>query len=356
MESEIKSKLSRQQLEAIVAMHFPNSELLEVRELTDGNISSVYILKGTGNLENPVVLKTGMSSEVEGLRYEKELFPTEGKVYELLQDKGLPIPRILGGNLEGIPFRNVLFAEKTRADSSGVKLDFPYLLMEYVEGSAWVNFLEELKASRAGLMEKLGYYDGVINQVTGPYFGYLKEGEEYHFPTWGDAFSNMMRDILLDGKEKGFELPYEEIEEILDESLEILNQITEPKLVDFDLWAGNVFLRRSEGKENQDEFKISGIIDFGHCFFGDSFAGFISAIHILRDIEEEPEFRKGYEKAVGKPLIVTENDRIRMNLYRLYMALLCTVETYRYEPVQAEKMRNSLIRKVEELVKMLGEF
>ena len=40
MESEIKSKLSRQQLEAIVEMHFPDSELLEANELTDGNIIS----------------------------------------------------------------------------------------------------------------------------------------------------------------------------------------------------------------------------------------------------------------------------------------------------------------------------
>ena len=355
MESEIKSKLSRQQLEAIAAMHFPDSELLEVRELTDGNISSVYILKGTGRLGNPVVLKTGMSSGVEGLRYEKELFPTEGKVYELLQDKELPVPRILGGNLKGTLFRNVSSDEKIRTDLSEGKTDFPYLLMEYVEGCAWVNCLNEVKVSRSKLMEKLGYYDGIINQITGPYFGYLKEGEEYHFPTWGDAFSNMIRDILLDGKEKGFELPYEEIGKILDKSLELLNQIAVPQLVDFDLWAGNVFLHRSKGKENQDEFEISGIIDFGHCFFGDPFAGFISAIHILRDIEEELEFRKGYERAVEKPLIVTENDRIRMNLYRLYMALLCTVETYRYELEQAEKMRNSLMRKVEELVKILGE-
>ena len=355
MESEIKSKLSRQQLEAIVKTHFSNSELLEVNELTDGNISSVYILKGTGHLEKPVVLKTGMPSGVEGLRYEKELFPTEGKVYELLQDKGLPIPRVLGGNLKGMSYQNVLSAEKTRTDLPEGRVDFPYLLMEYVEGCAWVNYLNEVKASRLRLMEKLGYYDGVINQVTGPYFGYLKEGEKYHFPTWGDAFSNMMSDILLDGREKGFELPYMEIEEILNGSLELLNQIVTPKLVDFDLWAGNVFLRRSEGKENQDEFEISGIIDFGHCFFGDPFAGFISAVHILKDVEEEPEFRKGYEKAVGRSLVVTENDRIRMNLYRLYMALLCTVETYRYEPVQAEKMRNSLMRKVEELVKILGE-
>lgn len=347
MESAVKSKLTKKQLECIVETHFPGSELSEVTELTDGNISSAYILRGTGGLENAVVLKTGMTSGAEGLRYEKDLFPTEIKVYELLQDKDLPIPRILGYSLEGLP-----------AQDANEAISFPYFFMEYVEGQTWVKSLEEAKGSRPELMEKLGYCNGVINGVTGPYFGYLKEGEEYHFPTWGEAFSSMMFDILQDGREKHFDLPDKKIEEILAKNLELLNQIAVPRLVDFDLWAGNVFLRRSAGQEGISEgrlekLEIAGIIDFGHCFFGDPFACFTSAVHLFKNVEEEPEFRKGYEAAMGVPLTVTENDRIRMDLYRLYMALLCTVETYRYEPKRAEEQRRSQMRRVLQLVEKL---
>lgn len=347
MESAVKSKLSREQLESLVKIHFPGSELLEVTELTDGNISSAYILRGTGGLENAVVLKTGMTSGAEGLRYEKDLFPTEIKVYELLQDKGLSIPRILGSSLKGIP-----------AQDAKEAISFPYFFMEYVEGQTWVKCLEEAKGSRPELMEKLGYCNGVIHGVTGPYFGYLKEGEAYHFSTWGEAFSGMMRDILQDGREKHFDLPYKKIEQILEENFELLNQITEPRLVDFDLWAGNIFLSRNAGQEgtsegNSEKLEIAGIIDFGHCFYGDAFAGFTSAVHLFHDIEKEPEFRKGYESVMGKTITVTENDRIRMDLYRLYMALLCTVETYRYEPEQAEKQRSYHMKKVLSLVDML---
>lgn len=347
MESAVKSKLTREQLEQLVEIHFPGSELSEVTELTDGNISSAYILRGTDGLENAVVLKTGMTSGAEGLRYEKDLFPTEIKVYELLQDKGLPIPRILGYSLKGIP-----------AQDANEALSFPYFFMEYVEGQTWVKCLEEAKENRPELMEKLGYCNGVINGITGPYFGYLKEGEEYHFPTWGEAFSSMMGDILQDGREKHFDLPDKKIEKILAKNLELLNQVTIPRLVDFDLWAGNVFLRRSAGQEGISEgssgkIEIAGIIDFGHCFFGDSFACFTSAVHLFKDVEKEPEFRKGYEDAMGVPLTVTENDRIRMDLYRLYMALLCTVETYRYEPKRAEEQRKSQMRRVLQLVEKL---
>lgn len=35
-----------------------------------------------------MVLKVGMTADVDCLRYEKELFPTEYKVYQLLQDQG----------------------------------------------------------------------------------------------------------------------------------------------------------------------------------------------------------------------------------------------------------------------------
>ena len=343
MESAVKSKLTGKQLERIVEMHFPGSELLEVTELTDGNISSAYILRGTGGLEDAVVLKTGMTSGAEGLRYEKELFPTEIKVYELLQDKGLPIPRIFGYSLKGVPVQN----EKE-------DMSFPYFFMEYIEGQTWVKCLKEAKESRPELMEKLGYCNGVMNCVTGPCFGYLKEGAEYHFSTWGEAFGSMMGDILQDGREKRFDLPYEKIEDILDRNLELLNQITVPRLVDFDLWAGNVFLRRKTASGSDSEkLEISGIIDFGHCMYGDPFAGFISAVHLYEDVEKEPEFLMGYERALGRPFAVTENDRFRMNLYRLYMALLCTVETYRYEPEQAEKRKNSCMRQVLGLVEKL---
>lgn len=343
MKSAVKSKVTGKQLEYIVERHFPGSELLEVTELTGGNISSAYILRGTGGLEVPAVLKTGMSDEGKGLRYERGLFPTEGKVYELLKKRNVPVPRILG------------------CDFTKQKLPFAYFLMEYMEGEVWLKCLGEIEESRPELMEQLGFYTAEINQVTGPYFGYLKEGEAFHFPTWGEAFRNMMEDILKDGKEHGFELPGSRIEGILDKSRTLLDEIAVPKLVDFDLWAGNIFLRRKAVLEagwgklesGAGKLEIAGIIDFGHCMFGDPFAGFTCAVHLYKDAAEEPEFQRGYERVSGRSFEVTEHDRIRMDLYRLYMELLCTVETYRYEPEEAEKRKNRGLRNVRGLVEKL---
>lgn len=332
MKSNLKTKLDRAQIENLVKINFPKAKLSNITELEDGNIGSVYVIRMSLNDSTPMdyVLKVGMAAGADCLRYEKDLFATELKVYHLLDNKDIPIPKVL------------------KADLSCEIVPAGYFFMEFIEGRTWKDAAKELSFDdKRHLMKKLGEYNARISSVRGNYFGYLKDGEQHRFKTHSEAFGNMINDVLLDGEERKFDLPYKEINSLPEKYRRLLDEVDEPRLVDFDLWAGNVFLRRGENVE------ISGIIDFGHCFYGDPYAAFTSAVHIFDNVEEEADFIEGYESVSKEKLQFTQNTRIRMNLYRLYMALLCAVETYRYEEALGNKLRSSYICKVNRLLEKL---
>lgn len=126
-----------------------------------------------------------------------------------------------------------------------------------------------------------------------------------------------------------------------------LNEIKTPHLVDFDMWAGNIFIDEATCSH------ITGIIDFERSFFGDPAADFTSAMMLFDNVEDEPDFRKGYSEISNIPFKITDNDRIRMNLYRLYMAVILFVESYRYDEDYAEMIKGHLNKNIAHLLEEL---
>lgn len=343
MDHLIKTKLDKKQIEQFVKICLPEQDIEDITEIPDGNICSVYVIQTihrqstasevpiVSEQRSKMVLKVGMKAESDCLRYERELFPTEYQVYRLLQHKEVPIPHIL------------------KADLSGSIIPAGCLLMEFVEGTAWNKISKELERNeRIQLMHELGKCFAQISSVKGDYFGYLKDGAQNRFQTHGKAFSHMIMEILADGTERGIDLPCGEIETLLYKHGPLFDEIKEPRLVDFDLWAGNVFVRKHKRQAG-----IAGIIDFGHCFYGDAYAAFAAAVHLFEDVEKEPDFIRGYESVSGEMFSLSDHDRIRLDWYRLYLTLICAVETYRYEKNLGVKVRASQLRKAEILLQKL---
>ncbi len=308
MKSVTKNKLTEDDIKKMALKHFSDSKIIKITELVQGMFNSAYIVEGTGKLEGGVVLKAGPLPEAELLIYEKEIMKTEVDVLKLLSGADVPVPEVLA------------------ADFSKEDMPFDYFFMNRLEGSTWKEMGKKvIKKSKPELMHKLGKFNAEIHSVKGDFFGYIKDDAHYKFDSWSGAFSCMMEDILLDGEKRGNSLPYQKIRDIVSKYRDVLDEVKEPKLVSFDIWAGNVFV-----KEEKDKLSISGIIDFERAFYGDQYADFTSAMQIFSDVENEPEFVEGYEEITGSKFTVSENDRIRMNLYRLYMAIILNVETYRY--------------------------
>jgi hypothetical protein len=72
---------------------------------------------------------------------------------------------------------------------------------------------------------------------------------------------------------------------------------------------------------------LAGLVDGERFLFGDPLLDFVSPA-LFRRIEEEPEhpFVLGYAAASGRPAAFTAGERRRLELYRLHLYLLMTVE------------------------------
>lgn len=332
MNSITKQVLSHDKIKELVARHFPQAQLQSVETLEGGMFNAAYLLELRKKGEAlRTILKVSPAPGAELLTYERDNMQIEVAVYGLLADKGLPMPRLLASDL-------------TRT-----LLDSDYFFMSVLEGTRWDVLAEKLPADETdSLKRELGRYYGTIHTVKGEYFGYLKKAAAARFSTWSEAFRDMMDMVLSDGRQRGEPLPYDSISQALHKHLLVFDEVTVPTLVDFDLWAGNILIEETGGR-----YHISGIIDFERAYFGDPLADFAAAIMIFTDVENEGAFKEGYTEISGKRLVLSDSERLRLRFYHLYMALLLTVETYKFDSEYAAMVKAMTMPRVKELLASL---
>lgn len=331
MESTTKTKVEEDKIRELVKRNFGSrTEVDQITPLDGGMMNAVYLLtyKEAVRGWKEMILKLSFERNADVLTYESQIMRAEVEVYHRLREVDIPVP--------------VLICH----DFSQEVVDCDCFFLSKMEGMSWMEFRKELTPDhRAKLKRELGRYHGRMHSVRGAYFGYIKEDKAWHFDTWYGAFRFMMENMLEDGRRRGYDLPYEEIGLALERHRDILDEVKEPRLVDFDLWAGNIFLSK-EG----EEYRISGIMDFERAFYGDPYADFIAAFGIYSNVEEESEFLEGYSQGAGDRPVISEHDRVRMKLYRIYMDLNLVIETYRFE----EAYRNYTVEtRKAELIKLL---
>lgn len=306
MNSNTKSTITLQQINEIFSYHFPTSEITSIDELTEGLFNRAYVIHGTNELLNGVVIKFGTQPGISVLTNEIDIMHTEIAVYELLKSTTIPIPRVYV------------------SDTSKSIINCDYLILEKLNGTTWKSIKDNLdETTKESLLYELGYMTATFHSIKGAYFGYINRPNQIKHQAWSAAFLAIVKDALNDSKSFDFELPLENINNAISKHLHLLDEIVEPCLVNNDLY-GNIILSR-------DSKDIVGVVDFERCYYADPYVDFISSSMLFEDVETANSFKRGYESFTGKPLLITENDRIRMNLYRLHKALIQYNESHRYE-------------------------
>lgn len=142
-------------------------------------------------------------------------------------------------------------------------------------------------------------------------------------PTWRAAFTTMTDAVLADADTYGARLPRpaDRIRPLLAAAAPVLDDVTRPALVHFDLWQGNLLVDGEPGART-----IGGIIDGERMFWGDPVAEFVS-LALLGNLEEDKDFLAGYEEGSGRPMVFDASVRLRLALYRCYLYLIMLVET-----------------------------
>lgn len=308
MKSRTKNLLTKEQITKLVKVNFGDScEVGTITELKGGMFNSAYLIERKRE-KDTIVLKVSVKPHTPLLTYEKEPMPTEVAVNKLIVEKtSIPVPHILVHD----------FSKKV--------IDCNYFFMTAMVGEP-MNKAKIGKANKEKLKKELAGYFAQLHQIEGDYFGYFTNNAKLQFSSWKDAFSHMFEMILTDGRNHQIKLPYERYEKVLQNNACYLERIVTPSLVDYDLWPGNIFV-----KKIGEEYCIEGILDFERAFWGDPIADFPSSFLMVDDIQKEKMFLDEYLRKSKNKKEFTKEDNIRFLLYRLYIYTIMAVETYRYD-------------------------
>ncbi|MBW5446366.1 phosphotransferase [Cohnella sp. CFH 77786] len=287
MEGIYKTKIEASVLSGIIREAF-DCAMESSAEMTGGWANSAYAVR----LEDGrrVVLKAGPPKSAKMMRYEYRIMHTEVEAMRLLAPlENLPIPRIY------------------HHDDSCRVLPVEFFIMDYIEGDIYNTVKDSLpEEQRASIEFEIGRMNRLINDVQGSRFGLFSKATE---STWRNAFRDLIFGVLEDGEEAGMNMPvpYADLRKKIESRLGVMDEVKEPRLVHWDLWDGNIFVRNGS---------VSGLIDFERALWGDPLMEFF-----FGRFRPSPSFRKGYGRSE-----LTENEQARRTLYDLYLDLILYVE------------------------------
>lgn len=297
MQSQTKRRLSPDDLNALMASSVGVGCRLET-ELTDGWYNTAYrVLLDDGQA---AVIKLAPPAGTPVLRYERGILATEAMVYRrvaALPDGGVPTPELLYEDPE-------------------------FLAVSVLQGVPWDKAADRLQpAARRALRRELGAITARLHTLAPEdgRFGYPAAESALAATDWRTAFTAMVDAILDDAArwESPLGVTPAEIRALVADGGHALDEVTEPRLVHFDLWPGNIFI-------NSQRPRITGLIDHERAFWGDPAAELVS-LALGGDAGPDSDLVTGYTEA-GGVLDFTPAFRHRLALYHLYLGLLLVVE------------------------------
>jgi aminoglycoside phosphotransferase (APT) family kinase protein len=317
-----KTPITLETAQTITAAHFGGEAKIDrFTELTDGMYNTVALIELVDGQKS--VLKVAPPDRVKVLRYEKNIMRAEVDVLRLIRAQTeVPVPEVIA------------------IDTSRCLIDNDYYLMTFVPGVGMYKLRQQLSTQDQRAIDfRTGEYLHQMNAITGSSFGYFAQ-PEFHFSTWQETFQCMISHCLQDGRDAGVELPFPN--DMLGARLQtfttVLDEVTQPRLVHWDLWDGNIFV-------DPETKKITGILDCERALWGDplmevNFGAF----------GVNPALIEGY----GLDLLSTLGAKTRRTLYNIYLWLIMIIEcTYRkYETKdQVNWARTKLIEEMKQLGK-----
>jgi len=267
-------------------------------ELAEGTFNSAYRLRLTDGAD--LVLKIAPDPRAPRMAYEQGLMRTEEIFYRAAHGR-LPVPEVV------------------HTDFGHGVVGGDFLLMTWCPGATLHALRGSLGADRlAAVRAELGGAVAALHRITGPGFGYPQAGLA---PDWRTAFLGMADAVCADARRFGAALPVpvDRVEELVRGSADLLDDVTVPSLVHFDLWAGNILVDDAGG-----EPAVTGLVDGERAFWGDPLAEMVS-LALFGDIAQDTAFLDGY-RAAGGAVVLDARARGRLALYRCYLYLIMLVE------------------------------
>lgn len=297
MQSRTKRLLGADQLDAMLRGSAGTGCRVET-ELTDGWFNSAYRVRLDDG--RPAIVKVAPPAGVPVLRYERGIMATEAAVYRRLAAvEGVPQPELIHQGPD-------------------------FLVVSVLDGIPWDKADGQVPPARQeALRRELGRITARLHTVRSPdgRFGYPAPEAGIGGQDWPTAFAAMVEAILEDAGrwDSPLGISPDAIRSLVAEGAGPLGEVTEPVLVHYDLWPGNIFIAPDAPGPG-----VTGLIDHERAFYGDPAAELVS-LDFGGGTGPGSPLVAGYLEAGGQ-LEFTPSLRHRLDLYRLYLGLLLVVE------------------------------
>ncbi|WP_313556202.1 phosphotransferase family protein [Miniimonas arenae] len=298
-----------QLVEIVAPLAAERGAVVEVRRLTGGMFAVAHTLEFADG--SRAVIKVSDADPARLCRYEVGIARTEAETFEVLGERGLPVPAVL------------------LTDFSRERFAADVVVTSHLAGTPWnVAGLDE--ASDAVVRRELGGLMARLHRVGAPAFGYPAPEAGLRAADWRTAFTLMVEGVLQDAADTGTEVSADAVRAALARHGGALDVVTRAAIVHNDLWPANLFLDARGDEVTVDgerEPRIVGLIDTERTVWGDLLLDLVGADQFgLWHVD--PDLLAGNTAAGGvlAAELASPTGAARFALYRLYYSLVLVAE------------------------------
>lgn len=240
-----KNKQSRETICQMAAVAFPQKQVKYISELTEGMCNAAYCIEFRDGARS--VLKIAPQRREALMSNEVNMMEAEVMAMRIVGDRS-----------------TVKVAKVQYYDTSGAICSGDYFFMEVVPGQSFFSIGDGLTESEKSIINyETGQIAKRLTEIQNSRFGLLAD-KAHQYTCLYDFVQYLVINVLADAGKKDIVIGVSpgEILKKLAEDRAAFEQVTQPTLVHWDMWDGNIFVKDGH---------ISGIIDWERALWGEAF-------------------------------------------------------------------------------------
>ena len=286
-----KNRQSNDTISRMAKVAFPDKQVTEIKELTDGMCNVTYSLSFSDGSES--ILKVAAKDRSGNTSNEVNLMRAEITAMKLVAEK--------------CSFK---VADVQYYDTSNTICDGNYFFMEKLEGDNFHFVKEKMSEEESSAIGKeLGKISRELSTIQNPDFGFL--GEDTRYDSLFAFVKQMLTNLISDAERRNVDILYDSrtLLDQLEKEESAFREVKKASLVHWDMWEGNVFVK---------DGRVSGIIDWERAMWGEPFMDDRFRMH-----NRGKDFLEGFGQTS-----FSENELKRLRWYDIILYLTMMIEVF----------------------------
>lgn len=286
-----KNRQSKETITKMAQKAFPNKQIKDIKELTEGMCNVTYDISFDDGSES--ILKIAAKDRMGNTSNEVNLMLAEINAMKLVS--------------ENCSFK---VADIYYYDTGNTVCDGNYFFMEKLTGDNLAGVRADMSEEDIAVIDtEIGRISRELSEVKNTEFGFL--GEDKRYDTLFGFVKHMLENLISDAKRRDIDILYDGQTFIdrLEKDRAAFEAVNSASLVHWDMWEGNVFVKDGH---------VSGIIDWERALWGEPFMDDRFRIH-----NRGKHFLEGFGQTS-----FSEDESIRLRWYDIILYLTMMIEVY----------------------------